>query len=218
MSTHPHQHPPDRLALCDPQRQDCVNTEWEDTTEGRATNVLGQAVVTDEAIIARFRQTGDPRWFEMLVVRHRDYVYRAVRRLLFDPEDAADLTQEVFVKAYLGLSQFRSQASFRTWLHRIAVNHSLNHLSRSTEPERSPMPASKEPSRAPEDREMRLDVQSCLGRLNPEDRLVLLLKYVEDLDHSEVAEMLSISVSASKMRVQRAKERFLRLYNGDEDG
>jgi RNA polymerase sigma-70 factor (ECF subfamily) len=174
--------------------------------------------VTDEAIIARLRETGDPSWFEALVARHRDYVYRAVRRLVYDVEDAADLTQEVFVKAYFSLPRFRSQASFRTWLHRIAVNHCLNHLSRSPEPDRSPMPVPNGLSRGPEDTELRLHVQSCLANLGAEDRLALVLKYVEGLDHTEIAEMLSISISASKMRLQRARERFLRLYHGDEDG
>ena len=173
---------------------------------------------TDAAIVARFRKTGDQRLFEALVVRHRDYVYRTVRRLVSNVEDAADLTQEVFVKAYFGLEGFRSQASLRTWLHRIAVNHCLNHLSRGPGSDSLNNPRTGALVTERGEPELRLDVQSCLMALSSGDRLALLLKYVEDLEHREIADLLSISVSASKMRVQRARERFLELYRAEKNG
>jgi RNA polymerase sigma factor (sigma-70 family) len=124
----------------------------------------------------------------------------------------------VFVKAYLGLERFRSQAGFRTWLHRITVNHCLNHLSRGPRSDSLERPETGVLATERDRPELRLDVQSCLAALSSSDRLVLLLKYAEDLDHHEIAEMLSISVSASKMRVQRAKERFLELYHANDNG
>jgi RNA polymerase sigma-70 factor (ECF subfamily) len=174
---------------------------------------VGGDAVTDEALVARFRETGDQSSFEVLVARHRDFVYRVVRRLVHDAEDAADLTQEVFVKAYFGLDQFQSRASFRTWLRRIAVNHCINHMTRRQEPERVLAVESDGLSQTPDNLELRLHVQACLAHLSVADRAALLLKYVEDLDHGEIAEMMGISVSASKMRVQRAKQRFLRAYH-----
>jgi RNA polymerase sigma-70 factor (ECF subfamily) len=179
---------------------------------------LTEAALTDEAIVERFRRTGDVSCFEALAVRHRDYVYRTVRRLVFDSEDAAELTQEVLVKAYLGLARFRSQASFRSWLRRIALNHCLNHLTRSREPDPREAAMPDVSAALAERAETRLHVRSCLERMSPSDRLILLLKYVEDLDHHEMADMLGISVSASKMRVQRAKDRFLSIYQEGDDG
>ncbi len=167
---------------------------------------------------------GDLRAFETLVRRHRGKVLANCRYMTRAPHDAEDLAQEVFVRAYFGLSRFRGDASFGTWVQRIKVNHCLNYLKkRARGPERVDVDApglqghealkrEAKASRAVEALTERERIGVVLDRMTETLRVPLLLRDLDDLSYQEVAEHLGIGLSAVKMRIKRGREEFRRLY------
>jgi len=88
---------------------------------------------TDEATLVRLAQTGDRTALEQLVLRHQAWIYNIAVRMVFHPQDAEEVTQEVLIKAITRLSTFQGDSKFRTWLYRITANHVLNMKRRSAE-------------------------------------------------------------------------------------
>ncbi len=183
----------------------------------------GQCSPDEELIrLCRERLPGDPRPFRTLVTRYRDRVINTAYRFLGDPYDAEDVAQEVFLKVYRGLPDFRGESSFSTWLYRIAVNTCKNELRRRSrqptllEPDLESLgillPAAPSPEQAVTTREQRDAIQETLDRLGETDREALVLHDVQDLSYQEIAEVLGIGLSAAKMRVRRARLAFRELY------
>lgn len=183
----------------------------------------GQGLSDEELIcLCRERLPGDPRPFHTLVARYRDQVMNTAYRFLGNLHDAEDVAQEVFLKIYHGLPNFRAASSFSTWLYRIAVNTCKNELRRRSrqptllEPDLenlgAPLPAAPSPEQAVTTREQRDAIQETLDRLSETDREALILRDVQNLSYREIAEVLGIGLSAAKMRVQRARLAFRELY------
>ncbi len=180
--------------------------------------------VSDEELIRLCQQRlpGDPRPFRTLVARYRDQVMNTAYRFLGDPYDAEDVAQEVFLKVYRALHDFRAEASFSTWLYTITVNTCKNKLHR-----RSRRPSLLEPDleslgillpTAPSAeqiviaREQRDVIQETLDQLSETHREPLILRDIQGLTYQEIAEVLGIGLSAAKMRVRRARLAFQELY------
>jgi RNA polymerase sigma-70 factor (ECF subfamily) len=151
--------------------------------------------------------------FATLVHRHQDRVYGLCLSLTKNPTDAEDAAQEVFLKVYRRLKEFRFESSFSTWLYRVAYHHTLDLLkARSRRPAESldalmeikgefvPETPPREPSMAAE------QARQILDSLRPEDRLVLTLREVQNFTYDELAETLKISLDAVKSRLRRARE------------
>jgi RNA polymerase sigma-70 factor (ECF subfamily) len=157
---------------------------------------------------------GEPQALEWVFQTYHRSVYALCFRLLSRADDAEDAAQATFVRAFRGLGSFRGGSTLKTWLYRIAVNESLNLLrQRRRAPERLPeaWPAA---DRAGEIVQRR-DVAAVLQRLRPDQRLVLILFYWEDLSCEEIAAVMEVSHSAAKMRLKRAREEFRRQYGGE---
>ena len=92
---------------------------------------LVQANSPDFQLIERFK-SGESSAFDLLYHRHRDRVHGVILSVVYNPEDALDLTQEVFLKAYQGLRHFKRASQFYSWLYRIAINHCIEHISRQS--------------------------------------------------------------------------------------
>ncbi|MDY7079846.1 MAG: RNA polymerase sigma factor [Chloroflexota bacterium] len=189
----------------------------------RPEPTYGQGLSDEELLrLCRERLPGDPRPFRTLVARYRDRVINTAYRFLGDPYDAEDVAQDVFLKVYRGLSDFRSESSFSTWLYCIAVNTCKNEMRRRSrrptllEPDLGSLgillPAAPSAERAVIACEQRDAVQETLNRLNATGREALILRDVQHLSYQEIAEVLGISLSAAKMRVQRARLAFRELY------
>lgn len=161
---------------------------------------------------------GDPRPFRALVVRYHDRVINTAYRLLGDFQDAEDVAQEVFLKIYRGLPDFRATSSFSTWLHRITINtckNELRHRSRQPsllEPDLESLgihlptlPSAEQVIIARQQRDV---IQETLDRLSETHREALILRDVQGLSYQEIAEVLEIDLSAAKMRVRRARLAF----------
>lgn len=185
--------------------------------------VLSELADTELVQLAVERGMKDERPFRELLRRHQTTVWRICYGFVRNPEDAEDLTQDVFFKAYRSLSRFEGRASFKTWISRIAINTSQNEIRRrSRRPVASqtdldemaevlPLPdANVEGQVTVNEQKSRLE--NAMSQLRPSEQEVLYLKDVEQRPYHEVAELLDISLSASKMRVQRARLAFRNAY------
>lgn len=150
--------------------------------------------------------------FDQLVERHRRAVYQLCYRFAGNHEDASDLAQEVFVRAYRGLGRFERRASFSTWLHRIALNVCLDRVS-SRRPPHAPLDeVAREANRARDDdpaeallrAERIARVRAAIARLPRKQRTTLILRMYRELSHEEIARILGSSVGAAKANLFHA--------------
>lgn len=168
---------------------------------------------TDGQLVRRF-QDGSAEAFEVLVQRHGARVYNLCLRILGDPDEAADASQDAFLSALRKLSTFRGDAAFTTWIHRVAVNACYDSLRRKRRRPLLRMVADETEERrelsppAPDHAEgvvLSVDVASALLQVPEEFRVVLVLADVQDLPYDEIATMLAIPVGTVKSRVFRGR-------------
>lgn len=153
-------------------------------------------------------QRGEREAFDRLVERHQRAVYRLCYRYVNDHQDASDLAQDVFLKAYRAIGRFRGDSSFSTWLYRIAVNTCLNFRS-ARRPDREELPESLPDGRpAPPERleaaERARRVREAVASLPERQRATLILKIYHELTHEEVAGVLGSSVGTVKANLFHA--------------
>ncbi len=188
----------------------------------------------DPLFVERARQ-GDKEAFRRLVESHQDRLFGLVLSMVSNREQAEDLLQEIFVKAYFALESFAGQSSFYTWLYRIASNHCLDYL-RKNRPVQVSMdrPLSEESDmtfgdtlEAPktDHPEASVDVPteaaSLLATLEPGERLILTLRELEGRSYEELADILNCPVNTVKSRLNRAREAlkaaYIRIYGNIPD-
>ena len=175
-----------------------------------------------EAAIVRKVLGGDANAFETLVLEYEKNVYNIALRMTGNSEDAADMTQEAFIKAYNSLQSFRGDSKFSVWLYRIVSNVCLDFLrSKNRRPTVSlsvedddgedAQPDVADESQSPElllDRKLTRDsVRRGLDSLPPDYRQILLLREIQGLSYDEIAQALSLEVGTVKSRIFRARKR-----------
>ena len=178
-------------------------------TANAPRRVAVDATMPDAALVEA-SLSGATEAFDVLVTRHRRAVYHVCYRFVNNHEDAADLTQDTFVRAWKALASFRGQARFSTWVHRIAVNVSLNKVSLKTPRAESidfdTVADTREP--APGQSllvaERQALVRQAVAALPPRQRAALILRTYHELSHQEVAEIVGTSVGAVKANVFHA--------------
>jgi len=168
----------------------------------------------DSLLVAR-AQRGDPEAFEELVHRHADRVRGVVRRLSLSEEEADDVTQEAFLRAWRGIAAFKGEARFLTWLCRIAINESKRRRGReparwlvgSLDEEGSVEPADVryEPHARAASAELRGELERAVRALSIKYRAPLILRDIEGLSTSEAAAVRGVSEAAFKTRLHRAR-------------
>ncbi len=185
--------------------------------------------ITDQELVERTQaaMAGDTRAFDELVTRHQEKVLANCRYLSGSVDDAQDLAQGVFVKAYFGLKTFEGRASFGTWVKRIKVNHCLNHLrSRKNRfavdidaPEAEMNPELWEPPRAHRDMvnlDRRERIRTVLEAMPETLRVPLVMRDMDGMAYQEIADTLKVGLSAVKMRIKRAREHFRAEFEGSD--
>jgi len=171
--------------------------------------------ISDADCVRRIIQRGETDAFEILVRRHEKTIFNLVYRMLGDYDDAAEVSQEVFLSAYRAIGQFRGDANFSTWLYRIALNHattrrrSISSRQQKTVPIDDMEPLSDPelgPAETFERKEIRERVQLALNKLEPDDATMILLRDLQDISYDEVARVLEIPVGTVKSRLHRARQ------------
>ena len=166
-------------------------------------------------LVARARE-GDQAAFEELVRATYADTYTLAKRLTGNEEDARDVVQESYLRAYRGLKRFRGDAQFTTWLYRITANCAATHLGKRSRRRTDPLPddvslIDTNPERDPAARAdatlLRDRLEAALDDLPPKLRAVVVLRDVYDLPHEAIAAELGISESAAKVRLHRARRK-----------
>jgi RNA polymerase sigma-70 factor, ECF subfamily len=178
---------------------------------------------TEASLIAR-AQAGDVAAFERLSSAYADRLFMLLLRLLGDRAEAEDVAQEVMLRAWQGITGFRGQSSYFTWLYRIAVNEAKRAMEkRGRRPAGVPIGADElqlpdspllDPSRQAENNELRQALAQALAGLPPDLRMAIVLRDVEGLSTQEAARMVGISQAAFKSRLHQARLR-VRAAIGD---
>lgn len=180
--------------------------------------------LTDEQLIALCLGRGlrDERPFRELFRRYHTLVWHVCYGLVHNAQDAEDLTQEVFFKIYRNLAKFEGRSSLKTWIYRIALNTGKNELrrrARRPEVESTSVDELAETlagDLTPEEQWLiqvrNRNLRQALKQLQPEQLEVIRLKDFEQRQYAEIAELLGISLSAAKMRVQRARIALQQYY------
>jgi RNA polymerase sigma-70 factor (ECF subfamily) len=163
-----------------------------------------------DARIVRDCLAGDPQAFASLVERYERPVYNVALRMLRNPEDARDIAQTVFMKAYQNLSNYDSQHKFYSWIYRMAINESLNILRVR---DRSAGPVDEQfadecagPSDLLADEQTRDVVLEAVDQLKPEYRAVIVLRYFVDRNYEDMSEILGIDAKTVKSRLYTARQ------------
>jgi len=166
----------------------------------------------------RRAQAGDGKAFSELVRRHQTAVYRYLWRMLGSHEDALELTQDAFVKAWQALPQWQPEAQFRTWLFRIANNTALDALRRrklvefvALEDSFDAPGSEPDPERHAQAAQEVLQLEASLQKLASEHRQILLLREVEEMSYEEIGRMLSLSEGTVKSRLARARAALIEI-------
>ena len=159
--------------------------------------------------------------FDVIVARHQRAVYQLCFRFVRRHEDAADLTQEVFLRAYRGLRRFRGDAAMATWLYRIGVNVCLNQVA-ARKAQELPLDDAPEVRAAGGDpassllkSEAGARVRAAVARLPPKQRATLILRVYQDLSHREIALALGTTVGAVKANFFHALVNLKKLLAGE---
>ena len=156
--------------------------------------------------LARRSQAGDTEAFGELVTKYRAKIFTMVYRMVCNENDAWDLAQEGFLKAWRSIQQFQGRSSFYTWLYSLTVNltiDSLRRKGRRVEVELDDaIPSSLPSPRANYHRnEIRQHINAALAQLSPEHRAVIVLKEIEDLQYQEIAKILNLSIGTVMSRL-----------------
>ncbi|HEX3729088.1 MAG TPA: sigma-70 family RNA polymerase sigma factor [Opitutaceae bacterium] len=181
-----------------------------------------QEEASGDLAIVRQVQAGDVAAFDRLIVKYRSRVHAIIYNLTSNREDASDLAQDAFIKAFQSIHRFQGQSSFFTWLYRIAVNSTLSHLRKnrlrsffSLEKIAEDEPVSREIVAALTDRtgaeretfvrELQDKLNEAMLKLSIKHRTVVTLFEIDGLSHEEIAEIMGCSVGTVRSRLHYAK-------------
>lgn len=190
----------------------------------RGTRVgVGETATKDDSdlnLIVSFR-AGNEDAFDRLYVRYQDYVYNVCLGILAHPDDARDCTQETFLRVYRKVAEFRGEAAFSTWLYRVAVNVCVGqlrkrprHAEASLEDENVREIADDRPEAwtGPVREADEALVRRVVAELPPDYRLVLSLRYFQDLSYEEMVQVLGYTMSQLKVKLHRARRAFAKKW------
>jgi RNA polymerase sigma-70 factor (ECF subfamily) len=186
--------------------------------------------LTDEELVEAIVKTNDTMLFEVLYDRYSRMVYNKCYGFANGVDEAKDLTQDVFLRVFVKLASFKGRSKFSTWLYSFTYNHCVNYVTRNTAKKLEKKSISSEyvdienigedVDSTHEFQNMRVEhLKKVLQLISPDEKMIILLKYQENLSIKELAETLDIGESALKMRLKRAKEKLVQKYtNSTKDG
>ncbi|MEX0322860.1 MAG: sigma-70 family RNA polymerase sigma factor [Puniceicoccaceae bacterium] len=181
-----------------------------------------EATTDGDKILVERVQSGDVAAFDVLVRKYRERLYGIIYNLTSNREDAADLTQDAFIKAFSSISRFQGKSAFFTWLYRIGVNTALSHLKRNRfrrffslehiQEEGSnaqvfeTLAAKHKSEKGALLSELQEKLNEAMQKLSPKHRTVVVLFEIEGLSHQEIADIVGCSVGTVRSRLHYAKQ------------
>ena len=195
----------------------------------RSRQVSNMHVKINDAVLIEQYQKGDSAALERLVLKYQNRIYNVILKICADHDDAAELTQETFVKVIENLDKFEGRSSFYTWIFRIAVNVTLNYCQRDTklvfrslDAEHEPQDDSKvkqvlkdflsddsspDPAAEVQKKELyRIAARALMG-LDNAHRAVIVLRDIEGMSYARIAEVLDIELGTVRSRLSRARSK-----------
>ncbi|MBN2131962.1 MAG: sigma-70 family RNA polymerase sigma factor [Sedimentisphaerales bacterium] len=182
----------------------------------------------DDSVLVRQSQSGDSVATERLILKYQNRIYNVILKMCGNSDDAAELTQETFVKVIEGIDKFKGRSSFYTWLFRIAVNLTLNHCQRNArrvmrsldaeeqDPDGTNRQALKnflsddgatDPAVVAQSRELCAAAMKSLLQLDEPQRAVVVLCDIEGMSYAEIADVLNVELGTVRSRLSRARGR-----------
>lgn len=183
------------------------------------------AAAADDALVG-WSQQGDTEAFEQLVFRHRDKIFARAMLMMRNEEEALDLSQEAWVKAWQRLHQFQGDSSFATWMTRIVINLCLDQIRRQKKTRSESIEQLEEdaggverqmpvevinPTEGLEKTELRRRIDEAMSKLTPAHRVVLVMHEFEGLQYKEIADRIGISIGTVMSRLFYARRRLASL-------
>jgi RNA polymerase sigma-70 factor (ECF subfamily) len=182
----------------------------------------------DEALVARV-QRGEVKAFDVLVERYKQRLYATVYHMTANHEDANDLVQDAFIKAYKSLRSFKGQSSFYTWVYRIAVNRTINFLKRrkdrghfslndvdaniETDPDYVELMSHVTPRREAGLSELQEKLNEAIQKLSEEHRAVVIMHDVQGMTHADIAKVMRCSEGTVRSRLFYARQQLQGLLS-----
>jgi RNA polymerase sigma-70 factor (ECF subfamily) len=182
----------------------------------------------DDTILVEQCRDGDSAAMERLILKYQNRIYNVILKMCVNPDDAAELTQETFVKVIQSIDRFEGRSSFYTWAFRIAVNLTLNYCQRNTriavqsldaEECRNPAEArqvlkeflsdetSPDPAAVAQNKELCEIAMQSLMKLDEAQRAVIVLRDIEGMNYAQIAKVLGIELGTVRSRLSRARTR-----------
>lgn len=193
--------------------------------------MAAQDARTEDRAVVEAVLAGDPGAYRFLVERYQSRVYALICGMLRDREEARDLTQETFIRAFNNLDRFRLESSFYTWLYRIGMNLAIDHTRKhgrvkSTEFDEGiaakgsdgaidPSHNALNPARALERKRLHHRIHAALEDLSPEHRQIILLREVEGLSYKEISDTLELPEGTVMSRLFYARKRLQHVLRDD---
>lgn len=180
--------------------------------------------LSDEDLIEVIVKNNNTLVFEVLYDRYATLVYNKCYGFAKDADEAKDLTQDVFLKLFVKLGSFKGKSKFSTWLYAFTYNHCVNYVTRNTAKKFEKQSVDyKDIENLSYDEDdtsfldMKVDkLKIALELISPEEKMILLLKYQDFLSIKDIESVLGIGQSAVKMRLKRAKDKLITVYNNNQ--
>ena len=181
--------------------------------------------LADESLIRRIK-AGDVQAFEEIVKTYEKPVYNLALRYTGNPDDAFDVSQDVFLRVYRSIDTFKGQSKFSTWLYQIATNICIDHCRKASRKKEISMTVTDDtgeeteldfadnsytPEQVIEQEELKEELNRCIGKLGDEHRLILTLRDIEGLSYQEIGTILQMEQGTVKSRLFRAREKLRKL-------
>ena len=187
--------------------------------------------IDDVDLVNRFRQ-GDSKAMEGLILKYQNRIYNVILKICSDPDDAAELTQETFVKVIENIHKFEGRSKFYTWAFRVAVNLTLNYCQRNAKLKLSSLDADKDqydsrqvqvlkeflsdgsspdPETVAQNKELCAMAVQALMKLDDAQRAVVVLRDIEGMNYAQIADVLNIELGTVRSRLSRARGRLRKI-------
>lgn len=179
--------------------------------------------LSDEELVKKIVETNNTHLFAVLYDRYSNVVYNKCYGFSKNKEEAQDLTHDVFIRLFVKLRSFKGRSKFSTWLYSFTYNFCVNYVQRNSNKKKEKVTVVTDNIKEDTSLDDEIDdvtlfelksekLAKAMELIDPQDKMILLMKYQDDMSIQEIQESLGLGASAVKMRVKRAKERVVNKY------